>query len=370
MQNKPKILIVSGGIDDPMAYNIVIHNMSLQDKFEKYDVNYAVLDIDGSINFPTSFDKDDIEKAQKYDIFEGGSHIKKMNIDCIFYVPNSWKALTTYRSVFELLDIPLVGNSADAQNLAFNKISTRIRMMADGIQCAPGCIITYEEKDNLQSALNKFKENNFTFPVIVKAPCDDDSLGIFVIKKEEDLMEKINKALELGQNKTEILIEKFIPGRELRTAMIRDENNEYFPLASCEFILNSPNDIREFKHKQATFMKEEKKTDVKILDRVYLDEEKEKDLVARLNIISQKCSKAIDIDDFGIYDFRYNVEDDEIYLLEAGLANWFSPRSNITLMAKEVGVTQETIIDNCFNNAIKRFKAKKAKQINIRSFSQ
>ena len=67
-----------------------------------------------------------------------------------------------------------------------------------------------------------------------------------------------------------------------------------------------------------------------------MNNEKEKDLIERLNKISFKISKAIDIDDYGIYDFRYNTQEDEIYLLEAGLANWFSFRmQGISLLMKQ-----------------------------------
>ena len=186
MENKKKLLIVSGGIDDVYLLETSIFYASYWEDFGKYIIQHAPLFPDGKINFPKSLEKNDLEAAEKYDIFEAGCLIKKMNIDVIFYVPNSWKAFTTYRVAFELLDIPIVGPSAESQNLAFNKIVTRARLSVEGIKCSPGRIIKYEDKDNLESALTKIYEQKFTFPVVVKAPCEDDSLGVYVIKEEKD----------------------------------------------------------------------------------------------------------------------------------------------------------------------------------------
>merc|ERR1712151_517390 len=242
--DKKNILIVSGGIGDQTGYEINVFHMAQNEKsFKKYNIQNAVLIPDGRITFPKTLSKSDIENSEKFNIFEGGCKIKKMGIDCIFYAPNTWKALTKYRAAFELLDIPIVGPSADSQGLAFNKITTRARMAAEGIKCAPGCIVRYEEKDDMNAILDKMKEQNFTFPVVVKAPCDDDSLGAYVVNQERDLNEKINKAFGF-QNKNEILIEKFIPGREMRTAVIHDENQEYKLLPPMEFNLEGPNSIR------------------------------------------------------------------------------------------------------------------------------
>jgi len=42
-----------------------------------------------------------------------------------------------------------------------------------------------EDKDNLENALLKIKEQKFTFSIVVKAPCEDDSLGIMLLEKKK-----------------------------------------------------------------------------------------------------------------------------------------------------------------------------------------
>lgn len=357
MENKKKILIVSGGIDDLYLFETSIFYSSYCEDFGKYIIQHAALFPDGQINFPKSLQKNDLEDAEKFNIFEGGCLIKKMNIDVIFYIPNSWKALTIYRAAFELLDIPIVGPSAESQNIAFNKIITRARLSIDGVKCAPGCTIKYEDKDNLEKALLRIKEQNFTFPVVVKAPCEDDSLGVYVVKEEKQLIKAIRDAFSY-QNKNEILIEKFIPGREIRTAVIQDENFNLVFLPAFEYDVEE-NEIRSNFYKQIDF-KATKNQECKRIGRKCLDPQKEADLLRRLQQLSFSSFKALNVYDYAVFDYRYNTKEDEIYLLEAGLFSHYCYKCNVAMLANEKGISLEKLFDTAVNNAIKRYECQKA----------
>lgn len=356
--DKKKILFVAGGISSQYLFETgIFYSASADDKtFEKYEIQYAVLFPDGKINFPKSLEKEDYEQAQKYDIFEGGSLIKKMKIDVIFYLPSSWKGLTSYRTVFELLDIPIAGPTAESQNLAFNKILTRAKLATEGIKLPPGCVVKYEDKDNLQKVLNQFREKEFTLPVIVKAPCEDDSLGLTVVKEEKDLIKAINHAFEY-QNKDEILIEKFIEGREIRTAVIQDENLDLLFLPVCEYGID-PKKIRENKHKIYEY-RALTGQEMEVIDRIILKPEKDGMIIDRLKKISFDCFKGLNIKDWAVFDFRYNQQEDEFYFIEAGLFVHFSVSCNIGKLARDIGISQQQHFDWTFNNAIKRFNQKK-----------
>jgi D-alanine-D-alanine ligase-like ATP-grasp enzyme len=357
MENKKKILIVSGGIDDLYLFETSIFYSSYCEDFSKYIIQHAALFPDGKINFPKSLQKNDLEEAKKFDIFEGGCLIKKMNIDVIFYIPNSWKALTTFRAAFELLEIPIVGPSAESQNIAFNKIVTRARLSIEGVKCASACTINYEDKDNLENVLMKFKEQNFSFPVVVKAPCDDDSLGVYIVKEENQLIKAINDSFSY-QNKNQILIEKFIPGREIRTAIIQDENFNLVFLPAFEYEIEE-NDIRSNFYKQIDF-KATKNEECKRIGRKCIDPEKEPELLKRLQELSFTSFKALNVHDYAVFDYRYNTKEDEIYFLEAGLFSHFCYKCNVALLAYEKGISLEKLFDTAVNNAIKRFESKKA----------
>lgn len=255
-----------------------------------------------------------------------------------------------------MLDIPIAGPSALCQTLAFNKILTRAKLSHEGVKLPPGCNIRFEDKDNLNKILKQFKDNNFTFPVIVKAPCEDDSIGICVVKEEENLLEAVNHSFTF-QYKKEILIEKFIPGREIRTAVIQDENEKLIMLPVCEYVME-PSRIREYKHK---FYELKAKTgeEVEILERVIWDPTQNMQNIKRLTDISFECFKGLGVTDWAVFDFRLNTEENEFYFIEAGLFVHFSIPCNIGKLARDIGITTEQHIDIAYNNAIKRSNAKK-----------
>lgn len=354
---KKKLLIVSGGIDDQYLFETGIFYSYFCEDFGKYIFQHAALYPDGKINFPKSLEKEDLDAAERFDLFEAGSLIKKMNIYAIVYIPISWKGLTTYRAAFELLDIPIVGPSAESQTISFNKITTRARLSIDGIKCAPGCVIKHSEKDNLQIVLEKIRAEKITFPVVVKAACDDDSLGVFVIKEEKDLIKAINDAFSF-QNKREVLIEKFIPGREIRTVVIQDENEDLVFLPAIQYDIGE-NDIRSNKFKHIDY-KATKSEESKLITRLRLDEQKEAELLERLKKLSFTCFEGLHAADYGVFDFRYNTQEDEIYFLESGLFCHFSNQCNVTFFASQIGISLEKLFDISVNNAIKRYQAQKA----------
>ena len=52
----------------------------------------------------------------------------------------------------------------------------------------------------------------FDLPVVVKAPEQGSSIGVYIVTREEDLQSAIDEAFSYG---SEVLIEEFIRGREL-----------------------------------------------------------------------------------------------------------------------------------------------------------
>jgi biotin carboxylase len=156
------------------------------------------------------------------------------------------------------------------------------------VKCAPGSVIKFEDKDNLENALLKIKEQKFTFSVVIKAACEDDSSGIYVVRQEKDLIQAINGAF-IYRNKNEILIEKFIPGREIRNAIIQDENLNLVIRPTFEYEIEA-NEIRSNYYKQMDY-KPTKNEECKTIGRKCIDPEKEADLLKRLENVSYSCFK-------------------------------------------------------------------------------
>ena len=55
------------------------------------------------------------------------------------------------------------------------------------------------------------------FPLIVKPAREDNSNGVTHVKKRKDLQDALDKAFKWDDK---VLVEEFIPGREIRVAII------------------------------------------------------------------------------------------------------------------------------------------------------
>ncbi len=136
----------------------------------------------------------------------------------------------------EQLNIPYTGSKVLASSLCINKIYTQTIMKAHNIPVPD--FFTIKKKDykeiDIKSIIHKI-ENSFGFPVIVKAPSQGSTLGIYFINKTEISFENQLKDAFLDGFKLEnqLMIEKMItPSDEITVGLLGNE--KAFPLPTLE----------------------------------------------------------------------------------------------------------------------------------------
>merc|ERR1712241_875162 len=72
------------------------------------------------------------------------------------------------------------------------------------------------------------------FPCIVKPCNEDNSLGLSLVKKEEDLAKAIEFAFKYSKR---ILVDEYIAGREIRVAVIEEEDGSLTALPKLEYFV-------------------------------------------------------------------------------------------------------------------------------------
>ena len=87
-------------------------------------------------------------------------------------------------------------------------------MKEHNIACPPGQILLKHSKVN---------KSNITYPCIVKPTTAENSVGITLVKSECDLDMAIEKAFQYS---ADIIIEKFIAGREIRCSVIQEIDDQ------------------------------------------------------------------------------------------------------------------------------------------------
>jgi len=113
------------------------------------------------------------------------------------------------QSILEFLKIPYTHSGVIASSLAMDKELSRIVFKKNNIKVPKSFIIHKGYEERLKNKIN--------FPVVIKPINEGSSLGVYICKNKKQL---INKYKKLSKEYTKVLIEKYIPGREIQAAVM------------------------------------------------------------------------------------------------------------------------------------------------------
>ncbi len=108
--------------------------------------------------------------------------------------------------------IPYTGPGAMSSRIAMDKIKTKMVLEMKGVPTAAWSLAT---KNDAKSPL--------PLPVVVKPPCDGSSVGISKVSRPEEWTSAVDAALAAMKTPGDVLVEEFIPGRELTVGVIDGE---------------------------------------------------------------------------------------------------------------------------------------------------
>lgn len=113
----------------------------------------------------------------------------------------------------EEMGLPYTGSGAAASRRAFNKIITQSTLLAHNV-CVPD-FVTLESQDPERIAGTVASLGDY--PFVVKPACEGSSIGVRLTRNESELRQAVEEAWRLGPY---VLIERFIPGRELTVGIL------------------------------------------------------------------------------------------------------------------------------------------------------
>ena len=246
--------------------------------------------------------------------------------------------MTEYRDYFENeLDFSIFGSSGKTMSLTMNKYLTKDIVNKQGLKVAQGELIYGSNKSKLK------------FPIILKPNDQDNSTGLRLVYDEKQFERNIS---ELNKFYNPILAEEFIPGREIRIAVIKKSNYFYVP-AIIEYLVSDKNPIRKTEDKldlnrDGDPYQQSTNTPLKTMCPADLNDEL-KEKITNLAIIAHK---AIGARDYSLFDFRIDNRTNEIIFLEAGLFWSFSKTSIISKMLFSGGDDVVKLIDQIWTYAL------------------
>ena len=138
---------------------------------------------------------------------------------CYITLHGGWGENGGVQAALDARGIPYTGPGAAASRLAMDKLATKRTLDAAGIPTAAWHVAG--EAAAVQD-----------FPCVVKAPRDGSSVGVYLVKRAEDLAAAVADARRIDREKFggdgEAIVEAFVPGREMTVGVIGHEAEEKY----------------------------------------------------------------------------------------------------------------------------------------------
>jgi len=324
------VLHLVGSKQDEFYHDLSLVYAKACDDFDgldrkRFNFSFAHVHRDGTWSFPRSLSQDALEAAPRLSVAKAIARIEAMAIDVM--VPHMFcvEGMTRYRSLFDLLEIPFLGNHDYTIWPATDKATTKQVLEPAGVRVPRGELLVKGENEVLKSV---------RVPCVVKPCNEDNSRGITLVKKEEDFEAALDYAFSFDSR---VVMDEYIAGREIRAAVIEEEDGSLTVLPKLEYFLK---DIRTSAHKLAT------NSDGKLSSDAIREAKRDGDrqcpadlsnvLHERIDCAVKTAHRALKCRHYSLFDLRVDA-DEEPYVLEAAFFCSFSPLSVIPSMAAHAG---------------------------------
>jgi D-alanine-D-alanine ligase len=361
---KKNVLHLIGSTKDEYYYDLSVYYCRVCDACpdldrERYNFLYAIVGLDGMWCFPDSLQEDEaIAAAPRMPLPLALAHLETLQVDVM--VPHMFcvEGMTRYRSLFDLLGIPFLGNHEYTVWPATDKAITKQLLAGAGVQCPRGDLLVKGEVE---------RPTTVGVPCVVKPCNEDNSRGITLVRNEQDLAAAIDYAFSFDPR---VIVDEYIAGREVRVACIEEADGSLTVLPKLEYYLE---DIRTSAHKLGTDksgkLSKTALQDAKQHSKGGKDGDRKcpadlsPELSDRIDGIIVAAHKAMKCRHYSLFDLRIDV-DEQPYILEACFFCSFSPMSVIPSMAAHAG-REDLRHPNLFHSLLERTIAEKEAVVTV-----
>ena len=218
--------------------------------------------------------------------------------------------------LFDLFDIKYVGSNLASSIVGYDKELTKIVCAKNNIPQVPYTVIT----DN-----TPLKESPIDFPVIIKPSACGSSIGINIANNLPELNKYLKEAFNYDHK---VIIEKYIPSREFECGVLERESLSAAPVGE----IKASNTFYDYEAKY------EKDSDILIPAPI------SEDLTEKIQDLSLKIFKTLDLKDLSRIDFLYDEKNDKLYFNEVNTMPGFTNTSMYPLLYKAAGISITELI--------------------------
>jgi len=189
---------------------------------EKFDPHLIYIDKKGYWFYVKNMESDQREPLviepgnQKYSIQFKNDSNKSLNLDIVFPLLHGQLGEDgTIQGLFKMLNIPFVGNDVLGSAISMDKDVIKRLLKQANIRVPEFLVFHRHEKIDFDKIVNTLK-----LPFFLK-PCNaGSSIGVHKIKDEKEFEKALKEVFQLDEK---IIIEEFIPGREIECAVLGND---------------------------------------------------------------------------------------------------------------------------------------------------
>lgn len=233
--------------------------------------------------------------------------LKELRPEAVFNgLHGTWGEDSCVQGLLETLKIPYTHSGVKASALAMDKVLSKKLFQSIGIPCA---------EDKIVDVAHLFDPEPMPRPFVVKPNCDGSSVGVVIVDEGDEFNADIEGPWQ-GQEK--LMVEKYIPGRELTVSVMGDK-------ALCVTELRPKQGFYDYKAKYQDGM----------TDHIVPAEMSEQHA-------QQIMKMAVDAHNIlgcrGVSRSDFRMDGDDIYILETNTQPGMTPLSLVPEQAKYIGM--------------------------------
>jgi len=234
----------------------------------------------------------------------------------------------TLQALLDLAGIPYTGSGMLASALAMDKARAKAMFRAGGIPTPRGVLLV-DDRDSVDP------EGLGGFPLVVKPNAQGSSVGVHIVEGPEGMADALADAFQYGP----VLVEEYIPGREVTVAVLGGK-----ALPVVEILPETG--FYDYKHK---YTKGE--TRYVVPAKLELTLAREAARLGELTFGVLGCSGVARV------DFRL-TEEGNFFCLELNTIPGMTETSLVPMAAKAAGLSYEDLVDSLLRMAIEEHQSK------------
>jgi D-alanine-D-alanine ligase len=333
MENKLKVLLLLGGTSPEREVSKSTGKSVYQ---ALLNLEYEVILLDPAYGINQPLEVADYFAENDYTDISNENYLDAVNLISSNQISVAFLALHgkygedgTIQSLLELKGIKYTGSKVLSSAIAMDKIMSKILFEEYKVDTPKW--FHFKKGEFTSEEINIKIEQQFGYPAVVKPNDQGSTVGLTICKSSQQLDEAIHNAFEYSDR---ILIEEYIPGRELTVAVI---DNTALPVLE----IRPKHGIYDYECKYTSGMSE-----------YIVPAEIPVDVSQSLQTIAVLACKSLRCEIYARVDFRLSPEN-KIYTLEVNTLPGMTSLSLVPKMATAVGISFEQLVEKIISLSLK-----------------